>query len=65
MLNCRMQKSSITNMRSDLSWLVMLKDLVTRDLLILVVEAIEKALMEVMVEVLRIEKSKEIALKDD
>jgi len=43
----------------------MLKDLVTRDLLILVVEAIEKALMEVMVEVLRIEKSKEIALKDD
>lgn len=57
-----MQKSSITNMRSDLSWLVMLKDLVTRDLLILAEEAIEKALIEVIVEVLRIEKSKEIAL---
>lgn len=57
-----MQKSSITNMRSDLSWLVMLKDLVTRDLLILVEEAIEKALIEVIVEVLRIEKSKEIVL---
>lgn len=57
-----MQKSSITNMRSDLSWLVMLKDLVTRDLLILAEEAIEKALIEVIVEVLRIEKSKEIVL---
>lgn len=57
-----MQKSSITNMRSDLSWLVMLKDLVTRDLLILAEEAIEKAPMEGIEEVLRIEKSKEIAL---